>query len=80
MATRHDLDEWVLQAIAALGGSGTILDVCRWIWESKRNDLETSGDLLYTWQYDVRWAIKRLRLRKKLREARDGPRGFLQVP
>jgi hypothetical protein len=77
MSTRHDLDEWVLDALSALGGSGTIVDVCRWIWGSKRSDLETSGDLLYTWQYDVRWAVKRLRLRKKLKQAHESPRGTL---
>ena len=46
MATRRDLDEWVLEALAALGGEGTIVDVCRWIWASKKHELEGSGDLL----------------------------------
>ena len=79
MATRRDLDDWVLQALVALGGSATIVDVCRWIWESRKSELEMSGDLLYTWQYDVRWAVKRLRLRKKLKQASESPRGTLTV-
>lgn len=79
MATRRDLDDWVLNALAALGGNGTIVDVCRWIWQSKRTELESSGDLLYTWQYDVRWAIKRLRLAKKLKQAKEAPRGNLRL-
>lgn len=77
MATRRDLDEWILEALDALDGRGTIVDVSRWIWESKRRALESSGDLLYTWQYDLRWAVKRLRLRKKLKEAHDSPRSTL---
>lgn len=79
MAIRRDLDDWVVNALAALGGNGTIVDVCRWIWKSKKAELEASGDLLYTWQYDVRWAIKRLRLAKKLRQAKEGPRGTLKL-
>ncbi len=79
MATRRDLDEWVLDALAHAGGTGTIVDVCRRIWSSRRGDLEASGDLLYTWQYDIRWAIKRLRLAKKLKAADSSQRGRLAI-
>lgn len=36
-------------------------DVARYIWENYKNELMRSGDMLYTWQYDVRWAAQDLR-------------------
>lgn len=61
MATKAGLTAWVLEALHALGGSGTVTQVCKFIWDHHRDELELSGDLLYTWQYDVRWAAQILR-------------------
>ena len=38
-----------------------MLDVSKAIWEAHQSDLAASGDLFYTWQYDVRWAAQKLR-------------------
>lgn len=61
MTDKGILKDWVLQALAELGGSGTVLDVSKTIWHLHRADLETSGDLFFTWQYDMRWAAQKLR-------------------
>lgn len=61
MATREHLQVWVIDALVALGGSGRIVQICRHIWDNHEADLRASGDLLYTWQYDVRWAGQKLR-------------------
>lgn len=44
-----------------LHGRGTVVQVCKLVWELHREDLEKSGDLFYTWQYDIRWAAQNLR-------------------
>lgn len=61
MATRQDLRWWVEQAVRDQGGAATVVEVCRHIWEKHEEELRTSGDLFFTWQYDVRWAAQSLR-------------------
>jgi len=61
MSTRDDLQDWVVEALKTLGGNGTIVQVARHIWEHHSEELQHSGDLFYTWQYDMRWAVTKLR-------------------
>jgi hypothetical protein len=63
LATRDDLQDWVLEALRAVGGEAHLVEVTRTVWEAHRADLEASGDLFYTWQYDLRWAATKLRHR-----------------
>ena len=59
--TRDDLMPLVIEALRANGGRARVVDVCRHIWTHHEAELKASGDLLYTWQYDVRWAAQKLR-------------------
>ena len=61
MATRDDLKVWVQQAVRANGGQAPVVQVARWIWTNHEAELKKSGDLFYTWQYDMRWAADKLR-------------------
>ncbi|MDR6119727.1 hypothetical protein QE370_002911 [Aeromicrobium sp. SORGH_AS981] len=61
MATRADLPQYVIEALDVLGGRGTVLDVSKVVWARHEDDLRSSGDLFYTWQYDLRWAAQKLR-------------------
>lgn len=61
MATKADLVDWTLEDLQALGGAGTPVQVSREVWRQHESDLRNSGDLFYTWQYDIRWAAQRLR-------------------
>lgn len=61
MATKVDLCVWVVRALNALGGSGRIVEICKYIWKNHEAELRSSGDLFFTWQYDVRWAGQKLR-------------------
>lgn len=69
MAKKHDLDDWVNDALIKLGGSGRLVDVVETIWEEHNSELEKSGDLFYTWQYDMRWAADRLRRKGAMRSS-----------
>lgn len=71
MAKREDLPDWVVEALSAHGGKGSVSDVAKYIWIHHEPDLRTSGDLFYTWQYDMRWAAQRLRDVGKLRYIRE---------
>ncbi len=62
-ATRHDLQSWLVDALRAHKGSATIVQVCQHVWKHHEQELRSSGDLFYTWQYDIRWAATKLRKR-----------------
>lgn len=61
MAERSDLKLWVVEALRQLGGAGSIVQVCQRVWLVHEADLRGSGDLFFTWQYDIRWAAQYLR-------------------
>ena len=77
--TRENLQTWVVEALAGLGGSGSVVDVSRAVWQRHEGDLRTAGDLFFTWQYDLRWAANVLRARGKLRPATVSPRGVWEL-
>lgn len=47
MATKHDLVDWLYQAIRASGGGGRIADLCKYVWENHEQELRASGDLFH---------------------------------
>lgn len=73
MADKSDLVEWVVEALKANGNQASVVTVSRFIWQHHERELRESGDLLYTWQYDVRWAATTLRKKKILLPADGGP-------
>lgn len=44
-----------------MGGRGWPKDVAKYVWHKYEDALRESGDMLYTWQYDLRWAAQSLR-------------------
>lgn len=75
MATRDDLQDWVVEALKSMGGSGNIVQVAKHIWETHNTELKASGDLFYTWQYDMRWAATKLRNSNKILPAEVSRKG-----
>jgi hypothetical protein len=69
----------VHKALTALGGRGRIAEICKYIWEAHEAELRNSGDLFYTWQYDVRWAANRLRASGKMKPAILSPSGIWEL-
>jgi hypothetical protein len=61
MANREDLKEWVYQAVRENAGQTKLAKVARHIWKRHEEELRKSGDLFYTWQYEMRWAAQKLR-------------------
>lgn len=75
MAKKADLQDWVLEALEELGSRGGVVDVSKVVWRRHEADLRMSGDLFYTWQYDIRWAAQRLRDLGRLEQMRGRNRG-----
>lgn len=79
MISRSDLQDWVVSALRELGGSGSIVGVAKILWRDHENDLKASGDLFYTWQYDMRWACTKLRKNKVVCAAEATPKGVWRL-
>jgi hypothetical protein len=75
MAMRADLVDWLFQELKDVGGKSRIVPICKRIWQDHREELEQSGELYYTWQYDIRWAATKLRKQGKMMPAEDCPKG-----
>jgi len=79
MATKRDLQDWVRDALQEQAGRATLVEVAKRIWAQHQTELEGSGDLLYTWQYDMRWAANKLRRRGIMKSISASPRGIWEL-
>ena len=79
MPTKADLRDWLLLALRAHDGKASIVQICKHIWEHHEEELRRSGDLFFTWQYDVRWAATRLRNEGMLRARGSSARGLWEL-
>jgi hypothetical protein len=78
MATKTTLQAWVLEAIP--GGSAQPIDVAKHIRSNHEAELRISGDLFFTWQYDMRWAAQRLRDAGRLMKKHGERQGTWDLP
>jgi hypothetical protein len=62
---------WVVEALVALGGAGTPLDVSKRVWSAHRTDLDERSDLFYLWQLELRSAADALLAAGQLRSDAD---------
>ncbi len=79
MAHRKDLRNWINEALEANNGSASIVEVCTYVWKKYENELRRSGDLFYTWHYDIRWAATQLRKEGIMRAADLSPKGIWEL-
>jgi hypothetical protein len=79
MKTRADFLKPVEDAVRSHGGSASLVEVARYIWENHESDLRKSGNLFYRWQYEVRWAATRLRRTGVLKPATASPKGVWEL-
>ena len=59
MSEQEIVAPWVYQAVKDAGGEASVIEVTKHIWKHHGRDLEKI-DLLYIWQYDMRWAAQKL--------------------
>ena len=79
MATKYDLRDWLVDALQDNGGQASIVEVCRYIWHNHEDELRSSGDFFFTWQYEVRWAATELRQTGVMKHANQSPRGIWEL-
>lgn len=76
---REDLPAALYVVMKKMGGEGTLLDICKEFWNQFESDLQNSGDLFYTWQYDIRWAATTLRKLGKMEDASNCEKGVWKI-
>ena len=79
MATKLDLKEWVVEAIKAHGGVAHAIDIAKFIWVNYHEELQGAGDLFYTWQQEVQWAIVDLRREGRVLAKSKGQKGPVRL-
>jgi hypothetical protein len=80
MVDRDDLKPWIVEALKELGGSATLLNVVKKVCEKHQKELRNSGDLFFTWQYDIRWTATSLARKKKMKAVKNSPSGVWELP
>jgi hypothetical protein len=76
MATRNDFVDWVRDALRSMPGrTGSLAQVAEHLWTNHETDINASGKLLFTWQYDMRWAANELRRKGIMTAVKDDVRG-----
>lgn len=70
-----DFPDLVLEALKSHQGGAHLVLVAKYIWENYRERLEASKNILFTWQYDIRWAATKLRQQGKLKPSQECPKG-----
>ena len=76
---RKIMTDWVVEALGQLGRRASILEIAKRVWLLHENDIRAEGDLLYEWQYELRWAGDMLRRDGVLRPSEDVPRGIWEL-
>jgi len=77
--TKNDLPNELYKTLKMLGGKATLLEICKAFWGSHENELRNSGDLFYTWQYDIRWAATDLRKTGRMVAAQSSSQGVWEI-
>jgi hypothetical protein len=79
MSTKEDLALWLVEALHDADGWAHHVRLAEYIWTHHEQDLRSSGDLLYTWQYDLRWAATKLRNRGILKAVENRGDGIWRL-
>lgn len=79
MITKDMLPDLLYGVLKSMGGSASWLQVCKKFYSIYENDLKNSGDLFYTWQYDIRWAATDLRKSGRMKDAKVSPGGVWEI-
>lgn len=74
--TRNDFKPLILEALREYKGKAKIFEICKFIWDNYHHKISKSEKLLYTWQYEIRWAGQQLQKEGKLKKGKNEFRGI----
>lgn len=68
---RDDMPDILYDIILQMGGKARMIDIFKKFWQDYEEELKKSGDLFYTWNYDIRWAATKLRKTGRMKQAKE---------
>lgn len=68
---RKDMPDILYDIIKQMGGKAKMMDIFKIFWQEYEDELKKSGDLFYTWNYDIRWAATKLRKENRMKQAKE---------
>lgn len=77
--TKKDLPMLLKDTLEQLGGKASLINVCKRFWQEHQDELISSDDLFYTWQYDIRWAATELRKMGIMKSKDASPKGIWEL-
>ena len=77
--TRKHYKYWIHDALRAIGGKGSLIDVNKQIWKHHEKEIRANGDSFFDWQYEVRWAATALRKDGMLKSEKQGRKGIWEL-
>lgn len=72
---RDDLPDLLYRSLDELGGEATAIEAAAYFWSRHDRELRQSGNLFYTWRYDLKTAAEKLRRERRMVEASYTPEG-----
>jgi len=76
---KSDLEKLIVISLKAHKGRAKIVQIAEFIWRNYDSELRKSGDLFFTWQYDMRWAANRLRRKEVMKPSENSPSGVWEL-
>ena len=76
---RYLMKDILIESLKNHSGSADIVTICRYVWNRYEKELRESGDLFYTWQYNIRWAATDLRKSGAIKAADVSPKGVWEL-
>ncbi len=76
---RYELPDILYTSLKVMGGRATIIETCKYICGQYENELKKSGDLFYSWQYDIRRAATELRKTGRMKSGKISPKGIWEI-
>lgn len=70
---RDDLPDLLYNVLDELGGEATAVEAVACFWTRYDEELRESGNLYYTWEFDLEKAVKDLRRDHRMMEAFYSP-------
>lgn len=79
MVDEKDLKNFIIESLKEFGGKRHYIAICKWVWKNHQKRLKNSGDLFFTWQYDIRRAATDLRKEGILKQVDNYQKGVWEL-
>jgi hypothetical protein len=76
---KEELPELLYLLLIEMGGKAKLIDIFKAFYSKYESQLKKSGDLYYTWNYEIRWAATKLRKENRMVNAKEQKKGIWEI-